>query len=365
MNKLKEYNIIGTMSGTSADAVDITHIVSNGIDVLHHGNLASYSYPDNLKEMIKDPNLTIKSILELEKKITDFYIYAISDYIVLEREAYKADVIAVHGQSIMHMPEISQTMQLINPHMLVAAFNKTIVADFRRADLSQNGQGAPLIPIYHSYLLRKIKALLPSVVINIGGVANISYFDEENLLAFDTGPGCAIIDDISKKYFHESYDKFGTKAASGNILVAELNKIMDDPYFLQAYPKSLDRNQFHKYLYEIEQRYEALDLLTTFTYLTAISISHALSLLPSKVNELILCGGGSQNDLLVSHIRSIMQNGETVRNIEDFGINSQAVEAEGFAYIAARTLNGIASSFPKTTGAKKETIAGVVYRPSS
>lgn len=375
---------IGFMSGTSVDGIDASLIQTDGkkaikfITDLH----IPYKLPfkNKLRQLfeLKFDN----SFLEIEQELTMLHIKA-TQILLNQAKLKSSDIHAIgfHGQTIYHNPSKSITWQMGNPFMLAAETSIRVVFDFRKRDIAYGGQGAPLIPIFHKAIMSDEDNTL--AVINIGGVANVTYISGDNLIGFDTGPGNALIDDAALKYFQVNYDKDGLIARSGKVDFEFVNSILERPYFSMPFPKSLDRNEFHE---EINERYykksllqESVfmrthnsdkllsttgnDVLATLTYLTAATIAHGINQLPLFPSKIYLCGGGSRNIYLTEVISDLVNKNnkcEVLNISQKDSLNPDFIESQGFAYLAARCCNNLPSTFPSTTGARISNVCGVI-----
>ena len=248
-------------------------------------------------------------------------------------------------------------MQLGRGALLARLTGISVTNDFRSSDVAAGGEGAPLAPVYHQALARSVPER-PVVFVNIGGVANVTWIGSGGrLLAFDTGPGNAPIDDWVKGHTGAAFDRDGTLARSGEIAVDTWKALAASPYFDHPAPKSLDRNEFD---------YRCLDGLTpadgaaTLVHFTATSIARAADWFPERPRVWIICGGGRRNRFLVEKITGLLAPlGEQVQPAEHFGLNGDAIEAEAFAYLAVRSLLKLPLSFPSTTRVPQPMTGGV------
>ncbi len=356
---------IGFMSGTSCDGVDASLIETDGKDYFKPIHNIAISYDLNTRNQLQELFVHSIPFLEIEKKLTEFHIQAGNK--LLSESGYSANEIKAagfHGQTVFHKPDEGLTWQIGNPHMLASGLGIDIVHDFRRRDVAYGGQGAPLIPIFHKLLAKEHD--LPSVIVNIGGVANLTYIDEEDLIAFDTGPGNALIDDMMMKHYGNSYDDRGVRASNGSIDKMFINKVLSGEYYNLSYPKSLDRNSFMFLIKELEEK-NPEDIVANLTYLTSAAIVHSISQLPDWPKQIFVCGGGAKNIQMLQWIESLLKEQNINCNLLDISqlpsMNSDYVESQGFAYLAARFCNNLPSAFPSTTGAKAPSICGCLVKP--
>ena len=281
---------------------------------------------------------------------------------LLDRDAIepeKIDLIGFHGQTVLHRPEKGITVQLGYGELLADRLGIPVVGDFRSADLEAGGQGAPLVPLYHQALVKQAGLELPVAVLNVGGVANVTYIGaNEELIAFDTGPGNALIDDWVGQHGAGKMDKGGEIAAQGKVKESVLAKLLSDPYFSQDPPKSLDRNHFSLApLAGMSLAWGAM----TLTSFTALAVARADFFFPAPPKKWIICGGGVRNPVLMGEFQKRL-SGE-VMAAGELGWSSDYMEAEAFAYLAVRSLKGLPLTLPGTTGVAKPVTGGVLHKP--
>ncbi|MDG1436452.1 MAG: anhydro-N-acetylmuramic acid kinase [Rickettsiaceae bacterium] len=357
---------IGFMSGTSLDGLDASLIRTDGINEFESIDNLHFPYPVEFKAKMRELLSNIGPFGTLEKQLTEFHIDA-THQLLQQAKLTPKDIKAIgfHGQTIFHKPEDGITLQIGNPYLLAENTSIDVIYDFRRRDVALGGQGAPLVPIFHKLLMQNQD--YPVAVINIGGVANITYIDENNLEAFDTGPGGALIDDSMLKYYKQNFDKDGKIAAKGTVDHSIVQHTLTHKYFSAPYPKSLDRNEF-SYLNELLVKHKPADIIATLTYITSTSIAHALNQLPKHPKKVFLCGGGSHNLQLVSWLEEILMKQSVkcqIANISDINqLDSDYIESQAFAYLAARFFQNLPSAFPSTTNADKANLCGCLVRAS-
>ncbi len=361
---------IGLMSGTSLDGVDASLVKTDGIDDFAAIEDIHIPYPADLRNEISalfyDMGSGVAGLLEAEKRLTEIHIVATEK--LLEKAKIDYEQIAAlgfHGQTIFHNPDKNLTMQIGNPHLLAQKTGIDVVHDFRRRDVSLGGHGAPLIPVFHKLLARNSEK--PVVMVNIGGVANLTYIDEDSLIAFDTGPGNALIDDICKEYFDFNYDDGGKIAADGNVDYEVVGRVLKGEYMNLPYPKSLDRNNF-KFLEELLSKHDPSDIVATLTYITSATIVHSIKMLPKNPLHLFICGGGGKNKQMMEWLNQILIAEDIHCVAADISAidstNPDYVESQGFAYLAARFFQNLPSAFPSTTNADEENICGCLVKVS-
>ena len=362
------YYSIGLMSGTSMDGVDASLILSDGVVIHDVISTTSIPYPTSLIEKVKDLAVGFENkefnqnkLISVSNELSELNLLAVKKIRdITDQMKVNLDLIGYHGQTIFHSPENAVTFQIGNPQYLANHLKVPVVFDFRMGDILNGGQGAPLTPIYHRAKIVTDQGG-PIAIVNIGGISNITYINEENIEAFDCGPGNCIIDDLCREYNDMPFDDKGRIASSGKIDHDIVNNILIDDFFNKQPPKSLDRNYFHKYLSSINSMPN--DKIASFSYLTACAIVKAAEYFEVKPQKIILTGGGSKNRYITNKIKEI--SGVSVSIMEDFGFSSQYVEAEAFAYLAIRCLRGLPITFPTTTGINMPMSGGKIYNPQS
>lgn len=357
---IKTYKAIGLMSGTSLDGVDIAEISSDGVDIFALGRAQTIPYDDNLREKIrsvlgKKPDVYAEEIRAVEIELTNFHADIVNDFLGDD----KVDVIGFHGHTIHHEPQSRYTHQ-IGDGKLLAELTKTLVVNrFRSADVCAGGQGAPLVPIYHNALCSKMEK--PIVVVNIGGVANLTYLGSNGeMIALDTGPGNAPINDWVLQKAGMQMDYNGKLAISGNVNDKVLNVLMKNKYFGVYPPKSIDRNYFKDKLENLAGL-SLEDGAATATAFCAESIAYStIFYLPEMPKKMIVFGGGAQNPTLLRFIKSRLKDVEVQSGVE-LGFDIDAIEAQAFAYLAVRRLANLPISYPTTTGVCAPMIGGEIH----
>jgi anhydro-N-acetylmuramic acid kinase len=242
---------------------------------------------------------------------------------------------------------------------MAAIVGTNVVYDFRSADMAAGGQGAPLAPIYHKALLGRIGAGAETAILNLGGVGNITWSDGERLVAFDTGPANAPINDWISRHGAGEMDVGGHIAASGRVDETRLATLLRHPYLTAPFPKSLDRFDFSAAMADGLPLADGAALLTAFS---AAAVDKALELLPTRPERIVACGGGRRNPTLMRELAK--RTGTETVPAENVGLRGDAIEAECFAYLAVRSLRGLPLSFPLTTGVGKPQRGGVLARPA-
>lgn len=353
------------MSGTSLDGVDAAILRTDGQNVVQAGASLTLPYTDQRREDIRRvfgrTNATAGEIATVAHDLTIDHVAAVQA--LLDKAGLSArdiDLIGFHGQTIFHDPENGITTQIGVPGLLATAFDTPVVADFRTADVQAGGQGAPLIPLYHAALARAAGCAAPVAFLNIGGVGNVTWIGpgEYDLIAFDTGPGNALIDDAVLQGTGQRYDADGTLARQGRVDQGLVDRWLSHPYFTAPAPKSLDRGAFA--VHDVA-RLSLADQVATLTAFTVQSILAATALFPAPVKALYVCGGGRHNAAMMDALSAALPF--PVQSVETLGYDGDALEAQGFAYLAVRSRLHLPLSLPDTTGVPRPLTGGVVTLP--
>lgn len=367
MDIIKDIRVIGLMSGTSLDGVDIALIETDGVDIYNFGRAYTVPYDDSLRDDIRhilgtkpDSPDHEAAISLVEENLTRFHAEVVKDF--LSTEDKPVDLIGFHGHTIHHEPENHYTHQIGDGQLLADLTGIKVVNHFRNADVLAGGQGAPLVPVFHAALCAEMEK--PVAVLNIGGVANITWIGANGeMLAFDTGPGNAPVNDWVLKHAGMHMDYNGKLAISGKIHEKILTSLMKHKYFAIYPPKSIDRNIFNEKLEHLEGL-SLEDGAATATAFAAEAVAYSVSFyLPEPPKSLIICGGGANNPTMIRFIRQRLP-GIEVKTARDVGWNQDAIEAQAFAYLAARRVACLPITFPTTTGAPEPLIGGQIFEPA-
>jgi anhydro-N-acetylmuramic acid kinase len=359
---------IGLMSGTSMDGIDVALIETDGEDAVRRGASATFAYDAafraRLAAALGDASgLTDRSarpgcLGAVERELTERHATAVGRFLA-ERGIPPADVavIGFHGQTVLHAPERRLTVQIGDGPELARRTGLDVVHDLRAADVASGGQGAPLVPVYHRAMAARLPER-PVAVVNIGGVGNVTWIGRDGtLIAFDTGPGNALIDDWMLRRTATAVDADGAMAAGGRVDDAALKALLMSPYFVRVPPKSLDRNAF---AIDPVRQLSVADGAATLTAFTAASIARAREHFPEQPQVWVVCGGGRRNrtlmTMLAAHVDSAVVPAEVA------GFDGDAVEAEAWAYLAVRSLKGLPITFPGTTGVPAPMSGGVLAK---
>jgi len=355
MNESKIYRALGLMSGTSLDGIDAAIIDTDGTAILGYGPHITQPYEDDFREKLRSALGREDAPLDLVQDFTEQHAKAVSELLTKAGfEPADIDVIGFHGQTILHDPDRGTTVQIGDGNLLAAKTGVAVVNDFRRNDVGAGGQGAPFAPVYHQALAGRLEK--PVVVLNVGGVANVTWIDEETMLAFDTGPGNSLMDDWVKMQAGIDFDLGGSMAAAGKVDVKILSTLMDNYYFLKKPPKSLDRNDFSILPVAGLSTEDGAATLAAFTIETVVS---AKGFFPQPAKSWIVCGGGRKNNHLM--LLLALKLGQDVRISEEAGWQGDALEAQAFAYMAVRSLMNLPISFPGTTGVPRPLSGGRLH----
>jgi anhydro-N-acetylmuramic acid kinase len=353
---------IGVISGTSMDGIDVALIESDGESQLRTGPSATFPYPlavaQRLRGVVADLSEAQAPQLELEGLVTDAHVAAVEtffDQFSIARA--RVALIGLHGQTILHRPRAGLTRQLCDGARAAAALNIDVVSDFRSADVAAGGEGAPLAPVYHAAMAAGLER--PLMILNWGGVGNVTYLGVKGeIIAFDTGPANALIDDFLIVRRGLAFDNDGALGASGRVDPTALAILMEDPYFDRPAPKSLDRNHFNAAAACVKRLSDA-DGAATLGAFTVESTAAALEHVPQAPARWLVGGGGRRNPNLMRRLAERLQ--VEVEPVEAIGFDGDSVEAQCFAYCALRARRGLPISFPATTGAPKPMTGGVFW----
>jgi len=362
--------VIGLMSGTSLDGIDAAILDTDGETVAAPGPALTLPYHAETRAVLRSaleaalqtpPEGPVPAgIAKAERLLTDAHDAAVSA--LLAKAALKPSDIALlgfHGHTVLHRPAERRTWQIGDGEMLARATGIPVVNEFRTADVAAGGQGAPFVPLYHLVLTHKMER--PLAVVNIGGVANLTYVGAGGEpIAFDTGPGNAAIDDWALAHTGAPVDRDGKLAAKGRVNETVLAAMLRHPMFLQPPPKSLDRFDFPM---TAVAGLSGPDGAATLTAFTAAAIARANEHLPRPPKRWIICGGGRHNPMLMRELRARL-TGEVI-TAEDAGWRGDFLEAEAFGYLAVRSVRGLPLSLPSTTGVPHPMPGGRLHSPQA
>ncbi len=371
VSEQREQYYVGLISGTSVDGVDavVLRVSANKLNLI-----ATHAapYPQALRDAIlslAQPGIgEIDRLGQTDASIADCFAQAALQ-VIDEAGLTPSDITAIgsHGQTVRHRPDLARpfTLQIGDPNRIAEVTGITTVADFRRRDMAAGGQGAPLVPAFHraAFDLGGSK----TAVVNIGGVANITLLDPQGeVKGFDSGPGNTLMDDWSRQHSGQAFDESGNWARQGTVDERLLERLLDDPYFARAAPKSTGPEYFSpQWLMQHLEGFaplEPTDVQRTLLELTARSISAAW--VNEPLAQIAVCGGGAHNTLLMERIASLNAPAQ-VLTTETLGIHPDWVEAAAFAWLAYRTLNQLPGNEPSVTGAAGYRVLGAIYPGSA
>ena len=357
---------IGLMSGTSLDGVDAALIETDGEATVRPVAFVGTDYSGEQRAVLAEATRVALTLLApamrpeiatAERVLTEAHAVAVRALLARAGvDAAAVDVIGFHGQTVAHRPDRGWTWQIGDAARLAVLTGIRVVSDFRSADVAAGGQGAPLLPVYHAARAAGLER--PVAVLNLGGVANITFIGEGELIAFDTGPAIELVDRWVEAVTAARFDGDGALAAAGRVDETVLDTMLDHPFFDLPPPKSLDRGDFTT---QPARGLSPEDGAATLTAFTAATVAEALRHLPERPRRLLVAGGGRRNPTMLRMIAEA--TGLTPEPTDALGWNGDAVEAEGFAYMAVRSLKGLPISFPGTTGVREPMTGGVVSEP--
>ncbi len=379
--KNKLYTVIGLMSGTSMDGVDVSLIRSDGLDQFVNILDEYYEYDASLHDQLVDLRNVIfnindlekysQKLIELEREITLFHSKIVNEVSLKYKD--EINFVGFHGQTIFHNPEMKISRQLGDGELMSQLIKKNVFYDFRQEDLKNNGQGAPLTPIFHNLLSKKINEKhqidFPICFINIGGISNITKILkkneslEENLEAFDSGPGNCMIDEWIRKNSKYKFDQNGSIAKAGKINQLTLNQAIDN-FKIDSFEKSLDIKDFDISFLRGLSLEDGCATITNFTaYLIAKGIEYSNNSNDKPIKYLI-CGGGRKNSFLIQNIKDYLSNKTNISIdlIDEYNFNGDYIESQAFGYLAIRSFLNLPISYPKTTGCKIPTTGGKLVK---
>lgn len=351
--------VIGLMSGTSLDGVDAAWLETDGERVGSTGKALTLPYDDALRADLRRlldiaPTLPASDpfLAQVAARLTQLHADAVA---ALDAPA---DMIGFHGQTILHDPAARRTWQIGDAAALARATGLPVAYDFRSADVAAGGEGAPFAPVYHQALAAGLDR--PLAVLNLGGVANVTWIGREALLACDTGPGNGPLDDWTRRHTGAPFDRDGRLAASGRADAAVLARLLADPYFARPAPKSLDRLAFSGLL--ASSGIDGLSAADGAATLAAFSVEAvARTALPEAPSRWLVTGGGRHNRTLMTALRTRLP--APVEPVESEGWDGNALEAQCFGFLAVRVARGLPLSFPGTTGVSRPLAGGRIAQP--
>ena len=338
------HRAIGLMSGTSLDGIDVALIETDGGRRVTTGPAMTVPYSADFRERLRAVLGGAGPVAAVEAELTRLHAKAVAEFRA-RHPSGSIEIVGFHGHTILHRPQERRTWQLGDGALLARLVGIDVVADFRSADVAAGGEGAPLAPLYHAALATPLEK--PLAVLNIGGVANVTWIGEgDAVIAFDTGPGNALIDDWAHRHTGVAADLGGKLARAGRVSAAPVARFLAHPYFSRPPPKSLDRDDFRD---SVPEGLSPEDGAATLTEMTAVAVAAARAHFPAPPREWLVCGGGRRNPALMAALSRLLA--APVRPVEAAGWDGDALEAQAFAYLAVRSSLGLPLSLPSTTGA--------------
>ncbi|WP_413709564.1 anhydro-N-acetylmuramic acid kinase [Rhizobium sp. Rhizsp82] len=362
---------IGLMSGTSMDGIDVALLRTDGDGFVERGPFLGVSYDPAFRERLKTALEQAKAIKNrqerpgdlaaIERELTQRHAAAVREF--LQQNAMEAgaiDVLGFHGQTVLHRPDEALTVQIGDGALLARETGIATVYDMRANDMVHGGQGAPLVPAYHAALAANISnAKMPVCFVNIGGISNLTYVGADGtVIAYDSGPGNTLIDQWVEAHAGVPFDQGGMIASEGHVVSELAERYLASPFFTAAKRRSLDRNDF---LPPQGREAELADGARTLAYVAAASIIKSAGHLPVTPALYVICGGGRLNRVIMRDLAQLAaEHQATVISAEEAGFNGDAMEAEAWAYLAVRSLEGLPLTYPGTTGVREAVSGGVL-----
>lgn len=364
---------IGLMSGTSMDGIDVALLRTDGDAVVERGPFLGVPYDPAFRERLKSALEQAKAIrkreerpgdlADIERELTLRHARAVAQFLGENGlAAGDIDVLGFHGQTVLHRPDEALTVQIGDGALLAKETGIDVVYDMRAEDMRHGGQGAPLVPAYHAALAKWLDRRLPVCFVNIGGISNLTHVGSEGaIIAYDSGPGNTLIDQWVETHAGIPFDQGGMIASEGRIVTDLAERYLGSPFFTATKRRSLDRNDF---LPPSGADAELADGARTLAYVAAASIIKSAGHLPERPALFVICGGGRLNRILMRDLAELAAGqGAEVIAAEAAGFDGDAMEAEAWAYLAVRSLEGLPLTFPATTGVR-EPVSGGVLAPA-
>ena len=356
---------LGLMSGTSLDGIDASIIKSDGENNLDIIDNKYFNYPEEFRKRLSSFILNINNRADIEENISTYksldrdltlYHSKISKKIIGENKL-NIQLIGFHGQTIIHKPKDGYSIQMGDANLLSQELKEKVINNFRANDIKNGGEGAPLTPVYHKLLINKFNINNPTIILNIGGISNYTYCFNDTLAAKDIGPGNVLMDGYLKKTKGIDYDKNGDIALSGNINFDIINQFYEHEFYNVQQKHSFDRNEFD---FSFVKGLEFEDAVATLTYFTALIISQNIKKNFDNEIEIILCGGGRRNLVLVNHIKKLLKY--KIKLIDEFSIDGDFIESQAFAYLSIRSYLNKIISYPSTTNVLNPVTGGEIKK---
>ncbi len=354
---------LGLMSGTSLDGVDAALAVTDGVAVERLGHALTAPYGDALRARLRAVLGGGGEVAAVERDITLFHAEVVRRLLAEAGvAAVEVDVVGFHGHTILHRPDQRRTWQIGDGALLAGELGIPVVNDFRTRDVAAGGQGAPLVPVFHRALAAGLAR--PLAVLNLGGVGNVTWIGaDDELLAFDTGPGNALLDDWALAHTGVPVDADGALARAGRVDGHAVAGFTQHEFFDRRPPKSLDRDDFRAHAARLVAGKGAADGAATLATFTARAVALAVPHFPAPPARWLVCGGGRHNPAVMAALAAELA--VPVDPVEVVGWDGDALEAQAFAYLAVRSLRGLPLTFPGTTGGPAPCSGGRLHRPAA
>jgi len=357
-------NSMGLMSGTSLDGLDIGLISTNALNKFILRQFNTYEYSRSLKQSIRGFIDNRKNLNHVNSLITEFNAKCIKSFMTeFNIKQSDVDIIGMHGHTIFHNPKENWTWQLSNGKALSNLVNIPVISNLRYRDVCLGGEGAPLVGIWHKTLLMGSKdPIFPCVFLNIGGVSNITYIENEYEIpySFDIGVGNGPIDMVMEKYFDISFDKGGKISLKGVINKNSIQTILTNEWFKKFPPKSIDKSSLNRLIQSCIEHLSPEDKAATLSKLISLQLKKSLNFFSKRPKCLFICGGGSKNEAIIKGLKE--EYDDIILPLEAHW-NSDAMEAQAFAYLATRSLKSISYTWKKITGVRNEASGGLLNFP--
>lgn len=337
---------LGLMSGTSIDGVDVAFLETDGRAHVVAGPAMTVPYDDGLRARLRSVLGGEGPVESVERELTDAHGVAVETFLA-RHDLGRIDVVGFHGHTILHRPREGRTWQIGDGARLAARIGIDVVCDFRSADVAAGGEGAPLVPVFHAGLAAALER--PLAILNLGGVGNVTWLGagEGEMLAFDTGPGNALVDDWALRHTGRPIDAEGALARAGRPDPGWVQRFLAHSFFPRRPPKSLDRDDFKAF---VPEALTVEDGAATLTAMTAAAVAAARPHFPAPPRRWLVTGGGRHNPAIMAALQAALD--VPVQPVEAVGWDGDALEAQAFAYLAVRSLDDLPLSFPSTTGVR-------------
>jgi anhydro-N-acetylmuramic acid kinase len=353
---------LGAMSGTSLDGVDAAMVLSDGARILEFGEARYRPYSPDERAVLRAALGKWDDVAQAAEVVENAHAELLSGF-------DGAELIGFHGQTLAHEPRGRGTLQVGNGALLAEVLGRPVVWDFRSADIQMGGQGAPLAPFFHFACAKWIGARAPLAFLNLGGIGNVTWVDpgkeypedDGALLAFDTGPANAPLDDLMQARRGMAFDENGALAAQGRVGEGVVERFLAGAYFHRMPPKSLDRGDFSDLLDDVARLPDA-DAAATLCAAAAAAVAQAAEHFPAPPTRVLVAGGGRKNPVLMAMLQAGL--GAPVQPVEAVGLDGDMLEAQAFAHLGVRVARGMATSCASTTGVATAIGGGRISRPN-